>query len=162
MIFFTSGAFSTSMTSSSRRRSMRLSGIVSAPPFLNVSWIAFSSTSLKPLIFIARPSVNRAMLAPAGDAAATSSAVRRTFPTTNGQRPTANELCPGMKLVIDLLQPRSRNVGVDLRRGDVRVAEHHLDGPQIGAVLQQMRGERMPQHVRRNVCADAGLPRVLH
>src|SRR2546430_14577376 len=146
------------MTSSSRMRSMRLSGIVIAPPFLNLSWIAFSSTSLYPLIFIARPSVNRAMLALAGRAAADAITIVtiRFIWTNNGQRGTDNRLCPRMKLVIDLLQPRSRNVGVDLRRRDVRVAEHHLDGAQIGAVLEQMRGERMPQHVGRNVRADPG------
>src|SRR6266513_3854319 len=138
------------MTSSSRMRSMRLSGIVIAPPSLNVSWIAFSSTSLNPLIFIERPSVNSAMLALAGRAAAsaTTSATIRFIWTDNRQRGTDNQLCPWMELIIELLQPRPRDVRVDLRRRDVGVAEHHLDGAEIGAVLEQMGGERMPQHVR--------------
>jgi len=37
IIFFTSGTASISITSSSRMRSMRVSGIVMAPPFLKVS-----------------------------------------------------------------------------------------------------------------------------
>ena len=36
---------------------------------------------------------------------------------------------------------------IDLGRGDGRMSEHGLDGPEIGAPLEQMRGERMPQHM---------------
>ena len=39
------------------------------------------------------------------------------------------------------------------------MAEHDLDGPEIGAALQQMRRERMPQDVRAEVARDAGLDR---
>jgi hypothetical protein len=35
-------------------------------------------------------------------------------------------------------------VGVELRGGQIRVAEHLLNRAQIGAALEQMRGERMP------------------
>jgi hypothetical protein len=37
------------------------------------------------------------------------------------------------------------DVGIDFRRADVGVAEQFLDDPQIGAVLQQMRGETVAQ-----------------
>ena len=40
------------------------------------------------------------------------------------------------------------HMGVDLRRGDVGVAEQFLHDAQIGAVLQQMAGEGVAQHVR--------------
>ena len=40
------------------------------------------------------------------------------------------------------------HLGVDLGGGDVRVAEHHLHGPQVGAAGQQVGGERMAEHVR--------------
>ena len=42
---------------------------------------------------------------------------------------------------------------VNLRRADVRVAEQFLDHAQVRAVLEQMRGEAVPQHVRRDRCA---------
>ena len=44
-------------------RSMRVRGIIIAPPFLSESWIVSSLTSLYDSIFCARPSVKRAMLA---------------------------------------------------------------------------------------------------
>ena len=33
------------------------------------------------------------------------------------------------------------NVGVNLRGGDIRMAQHFLDHPQIGTVSEQMSGE---------------------
>jgi hypothetical protein len=46
--------------------------------------------------------------------------------------------------------------GVDLRRGKARVAEHFLDGAEIGAAAQQMGGEGMPQEVRLDGLRNAG------
>ena len=40
------------------------------------------------------------------------------------------------------------HVSVDLCRGEIGVPEHHLDGAEVGAALEQMRSERMPQHMR--------------
>ncbi len=40
-----------------------------------------------------------------------------------------------------------QNVGVDLGRADVGMAEQGLKGPQIGTVGQQMGGEGVAQHV---------------
>ena len=40
------------------------------------------------------------------------------------------------------------HVGVDLGGGYVLVAEHLLDDPQVGSMLDQMRGERMPECMR--------------
>lgn len=52
--------------------------------------------------------------------------------------------------------------GIDLRRGHRGVPQQFLHHPDIGATLQQMRGELMPQHMRRNTGGDAGtLGRVL-
>src|SRR5690606_17227463 len=45
-------------------------------------------------------------------------------------------------------------MSVDLRRGDVCVAEHLLNGPEVGAALQQMRGEAVSQRVRSDVSRD--------
>src|SRR5437764_3628191 len=58
-------------------------------------------------------------------------------------------LTPGMVLSVELLQPLARHVRVDLRGRDVGVAEQHLDYPQVRAVVDEMRGERVAQHMRR-------------
>jgi hypothetical protein len=47
------------------------------------------------------------------------------------------------------LAPASiRNMGVELRRAEVGVAEHLLDAAEVGAALQQVRGERVAEEVR--------------
>ena len=50
-------------------------------------------------------------------------------------------LCTWMMRFIHLFQPLFDYMGIDLRRRDVRMAEHQLDRPQIRATLQQMRGK---------------------
>ncbi len=65
-----------------------------------------------------------------------------------------------MKRVVHLPQPGFEHVRVDLRRRQVGVAEHGLDRAQIRAALEQMRRERVPEHVRAEVRADAGLAAV--
>ena len=50
------------------------------------------------------------------------------------------------------------HVGVDLRGGDVHVPEHLLHGTEVGAPLQQVRGERVSERVGRHVLGD---PRAL-
>ena len=57
----------------------------------------------------------------------------------------------------DLPQARLEHVRVDLRRRQIGVPEHRLDRAQIRAALEQVRREGMPQHVRRQMTADAGL-----
>ena len=47
------------------------------------------------------------------------------------------------------LQALARHVRVDLRGGDVGVAQQHLHHAQVGAVVEQMGGEGVAQHVRR-------------
>ena len=59
-----------------------------------------------------------------------------------------------MKLPVDASQIFAINVRVDLRGRDVRVPEHVLHGTQVGATLEQMGGERVPQGVRRDAGAD--------
>ena len=49
---------------------------------------------------------------------------------------------------------------VDLCRRQIGVAEHDLDRAQIGAPLEQVRGERVAQDVRAEVAAQAGRPTV--
>ena len=53
-----------------------------------------------------------------------------------------------MKSVVDRPQARLEHVRINLRRRQVGVAQHHLDGAQVGTAIEQMRRKRMPQHVR--------------
>ena len=48
---------------------------------------------------------------------------------------------------------------VNLRGGDIGVAEHLLNDAQIGAVAQQMRGETVPQQMRVNIFFESGMSR---
>ena len=59
------------------------------------------------------------------------------------------ELTSGMVLRMQLLQSLPCHMRVNRRRRYVRVAEQHLHCTQVSAVIQQMRGERMPQSVWR-------------
>ena len=56
-----------------------------------------------------------------------------------------------MTSIIQGAQPRILDVRVDLGRRQVGMPEHHLDGAQVGPVLQQVRGKRMTQFVRRKM-----------
>jgi hypothetical protein len=51
-----------------------------------------------------------------------------------------------------IAQSRVEDMGVDLGRGDIGMAQQRLDRAQVGAVLQKMRGEGVAQLVGR----DAG------
>ena len=60
-----------------------------------------------------------------------------------------------MKFPMHLPEPDAGNVGVDFRRVDARVTQEFLDDPQVRAMLQQMRGEAVSQHVRRDISLNA-------
>jgi hypothetical protein len=45
--------------------------------------------------------------------------------------------------IVDVTHPFLEHVGVDLRRREIRVPEHHLNGPQIRAPFEEMGGERV-------------------
>src|SRR5580700_7866669 len=66
-----------------------------------------------------------------------------------------------MMLRVHAFQAVERNVGINLRRRNVGVAEDGLHGAQIGAVLYHMRCAGMPEHVGAGVasgrepCGDA-------
>ena len=62
----------------------------------------------------------------------------------------------GMILLMDLLQPLPRDMGVNLGRGNVCVAEHDLHGPQVRTMFEQVACKGMPQGVRRDLLSDSG------
>ena len=59
-----------------------------------------------------------------------------------------------MRLVVHCTQARDRDVGVQLRGGQRRVAEQLLHDAQVGPALEQVGGGAMPQPMRADVrCA---------
>ena len=49
-----------------------------------------------------------------------------------------------------LFQAAADDVGINLRRRDIGMAEHFLDAAQVGAAGQEVRCESVTQDVRRN------------
>ncbi len=67
-----------------------------------------------------------------------------------------------MSLVVDRHQIGQRDLRVLLRGGEARVAQQFLDGAQIGAIGQQVRGVGVAEAVRMNrgVAAERAWRRV--
>src|SRR5215210_2747756 len=62
-----------------------------------------------------------------------------------------------MILLVYLSQVLPVDVCINLRRRDVRVAEHLLDSAEVCTALEQMRREGVPQRVWRNGLGDSGV-----
>ncbi len=65
-----------------------------------------------------------------------------------------------MKFFMNFPQSLIREVGVDLGGGDGGVAEHFLDGSDVGAVDEEFGGEGVAKHVWRDFFDDACATRV--
>ncbi len=63
-------------------------------------------------------------------------------------------------LVDDFAQPAPRHVRIHLRGGDVGVPQHDLDAAQVRAAFHQMRGETVPDHVRRQIAKNPSLSSI--
>ncbi len=61
-----------------------------------------------------------------------------------------------MKFFMDIFESVLVNMGVDLGGSNIAVAEHHLHGAQVGAVVEQMGGKRMADHMWGDAFVDAG------
>src|SRR5260370_16543189 len=61
---------------------------------------------------------------------------------------------------INLLQPLLDDMGINLRGGNIRVAQHELDGTEVRAALKQMRGKTVPQHVWSKRHAKTSKPSI--
>ncbi len=59
-----------------------------------------------------------------------------------------------VRMVVSLFQRGDAVVGVLLCRCQRRVPQQHLYLPNVGASLEQMRGERVPQYVRTAFAGD--------
>ena len=66
-----------------------------------------------------------------------------------------------MKLPMHSFKPLLIDMCIDLRSGNIGVAQHFLDDPQIGAVPEQMCRETVPKKVWVNVLLEPGAARVL-
>ena len=62
-----------------------------------------------------------------------------------------------MERLVHFAQLFVGEVRVDLRGGDVRVAEELLHGAEVGTVYEEIGGEAVAQEVRVDVVRDAGL-----
>ena len=65
-----------------------------------------------------------------------------------------------MRLLVDVLELILDDVGVDLGRAEILVAQQFLHAAQVGAVVKQMGRERMAQLVRREVGGQAAFDEV--
>jgi hypothetical protein len=63
---------------------------------------------------------------------------------------------PWEKLSVNLLESMTLHMRVDLGRSNIGVPQHRLNGSEIGASLEQMRGKRMSEHVRRDRLRNPG------
>jgi hypothetical protein len=61
-----------------------------------------------------------------------------------------------MRLVVDFQHAIHTDMRIFLRRRKLLVAEQFLNGPQVGTVIQQVRGKRMPHGVRTGTGWEAG------
>src|SRR5258705_5292611 len=97
--------------------------------------------------------------APAGIMTKSAIAAMTRTATRRIRRNTVRGSRPRMKTVVDRSHPLLKHVRVDLRRREIGVAEHHLDGPEIGAAVEQVGRKGMAQHVRAerpgHLCAPA-------
>ena len=66
----------------------------------------------------------------------------------------------GVGSVIDLLHAGGGDVGVDLGGAEVGVAEELLDAAEVGAVVEEVGGEAVPEFVRADLEADGGVAQV--
>ena len=61
-----------------------------------------------------------------------------------------------MRLVISLFEPFGRDMRIDLRRDEVRVAQQFLDAPQIGPGIEQVRRVTVTEFVRSELRIEPG------
>lgn len=66
----------------------------------------------------------------------------------------------GMELAMDGFESVLIDMGVDLGRGNIGMAEHFLDDAQIGAIAEEMGSETVSQEMWINIFLQARMPRM--
>jgi len=66
-----------------------------------------------------------------------------------------------MKLSVHGFEPLLIDMRVNLRRRNIRVAEHFLDNAQVGAVAKEMRRKTVSQEMGIDIFLESGVPRML-
>jgi hypothetical protein len=69
------------------------------------------------------------------------------------------ESCPKLKALDRFHFPVIIGMKISLRGADMGMAHQSLDGPQIIPIIQEGRGEGMPDHMRMNPLLNQCLPR---
>jgi len=69
-------------------------------------------------------------------------------------------LGPGVEPAMDSFESVLIDVGVDLGRGNIGMAEHFLDDAQIGAIAEEMGSETVSQEMWINIFLQAGMSRM--
>ena len=65
-----------------------------------------------------------------------------------------------MGVRVSFLQPFHRYVRIDLGRGKAGMSEQCLDAAQVGAPIEHVRSETMPQFVRTDRNRDGCVPQI--
>ena len=69
---------------------------------------------------------------------------------------TVRLICPGMGFAVGFAESGRADVGVDLRGHQAFVAEQFLHAADVGAAVEEMRGEAVAQRMRRGAGVEAG------
>ena len=65
-----------------------------------------------------------------------------------------------MMLGVQFLHALARHMGIDLGCGQIAVAQQHLYDPEVGTMVQQVRGKSVAEGMWRKVLLDPRLLRV--
>src|SRR6516162_2174945 len=74
-------------------------------------------------------------------------------------RASAGHLPQKVERACHLAEGADGDACVERRRVELLVSEQHLDNPDIGLLLQEMRGKAVPQCMNADTFGDAGAPR---
>src|SRR5688572_22225110 len=67
---------------------------------------------------------------------------------------------PRVKAIVDAAHPLLQHMRINLRRRQIGMPEHQLNRAQVGAALEQMCRERVPQRVRAEGRGETGALRI--
>src|SRR6516162_2163236 len=74
-------------------------------------------------------------------------------------RASAGHLQQEVEWACHLAERADGDAGVERRRVELLVSEQNLDNPDIGLLLQEMRGKAMPQCMNADTFGNGGTPR---